>query len=191
MAIDAKGNSHKAAGRPDGGQFDRKAGQGTDDDLDMTPERGLKIAGNWLEGQRVAAFGDADAAMDGSAYCLGKGREAGYEYAGAIVDAALHADDIPDGTTLTDTAFDDDALGEYMADMGSGDNPDDLRAAAARSAKDAATPGARADRELGVMEDFALNRMRDPFDDDAMLRAMGFASSVIEARDTLRRLGVQ
>ena len=33
MAIDAKGNSHKAAGRPDGGQFDHKAGQGSDDDL--------------------------------------------------------------------------------------------------------------------------------------------------------------
>ena len=35
MAIDAKGNSHKAAGRPDGGQFDRRTGQGSDDDLDF------------------------------------------------------------------------------------------------------------------------------------------------------------
>ena len=35
MATDAKGNKHKAAGRPDGGQFDRKAGQGSDDDLDF------------------------------------------------------------------------------------------------------------------------------------------------------------
>lgn len=35
MATDAKGNNHKAAGRPDGGQFDRKAGQGSDDDLDF------------------------------------------------------------------------------------------------------------------------------------------------------------
>ena len=35
MAIDANGNSHKAAGRPDGGQFDHKAGQGSDDDLDF------------------------------------------------------------------------------------------------------------------------------------------------------------
>lgn len=34
---DGKGNNHKAAGRPDGGQFDRKAGQGSDDDLDMVP----------------------------------------------------------------------------------------------------------------------------------------------------------
>lgn len=34
---DGKGNNHKAAGRPDGGQFDRKAGQGSDDDLDMAP----------------------------------------------------------------------------------------------------------------------------------------------------------
>ena len=35
MVMDAKGNSHKASGRPDGGQFDRKAGQGSDDDLDF------------------------------------------------------------------------------------------------------------------------------------------------------------
>lgn len=35
MATDAKGNNHKAAGRPDGGQFDRKTGQGSDDDLDF------------------------------------------------------------------------------------------------------------------------------------------------------------
>lgn len=35
MTVDARGNSHKAAGRPDGGRFDRKAGQGSDDDLDF------------------------------------------------------------------------------------------------------------------------------------------------------------
>lgn len=35
MVMDANGNSHKAAGRPDGGQFDAKAGQGSDDDLDF------------------------------------------------------------------------------------------------------------------------------------------------------------
>lgn len=33
--MDANGNNHKAACRPDGGQFDRKAGQGSDDDLDL------------------------------------------------------------------------------------------------------------------------------------------------------------
>ena len=36
MAQDRNGNNHKAAGRPDGGQFDRKPGQGTDDDLEET-----------------------------------------------------------------------------------------------------------------------------------------------------------
>lgn len=35
MTTDANGNNHKAACRPDGGQFDRKAGQGSDDDLDL------------------------------------------------------------------------------------------------------------------------------------------------------------
>ena len=34
---DANGNNHKAAGRPDGGQFDHKAGQGLDDDLEEAP----------------------------------------------------------------------------------------------------------------------------------------------------------
>lgn len=35
MAQDRNGNNHKAAGRSDGGQFDRKAGQGSNDDLDL------------------------------------------------------------------------------------------------------------------------------------------------------------
>ena len=35
MAQDRNGNNHKAAGRPDGGQFDKKAGQGSDDDLEF------------------------------------------------------------------------------------------------------------------------------------------------------------
>lgn len=35
MAMDSKGNNHKAVGHPDGGQFDRKAGQDSDDDLDL------------------------------------------------------------------------------------------------------------------------------------------------------------
>ena len=33
--MDPKGNNHKAAGRPDGGQFDHKAGSASDDDLDF------------------------------------------------------------------------------------------------------------------------------------------------------------
>lgn len=31
MAQDGNGNNHKAAGRPDGGQFGKKTGQGPDD----------------------------------------------------------------------------------------------------------------------------------------------------------------
>lgn len=37
MAQDGNGNNHKAAGRPDGGRFEKKAGQGPDDDL-VPPE---------------------------------------------------------------------------------------------------------------------------------------------------------
>lgn len=33
--MDPEDNNHKAAGRPDGGRFDRKAGQGSDDNLDL------------------------------------------------------------------------------------------------------------------------------------------------------------
>lgn len=35
MTTDANGRRHRAAGRPDGGQFDHKAGSASDDDLDL------------------------------------------------------------------------------------------------------------------------------------------------------------
>ena len=35
MTTDANGRRHRAAGRPDGGQFDHKAGSASDDDLDF------------------------------------------------------------------------------------------------------------------------------------------------------------
>ena len=35
MARDGNGRDHKAAGRPDGGQYEEKAGQGSDDDLEV------------------------------------------------------------------------------------------------------------------------------------------------------------
>lgn len=35
MTVDANGNNHKAAGRPDGGRFDKKPGWDSDDDLTM------------------------------------------------------------------------------------------------------------------------------------------------------------
>lgn len=43
MTMDSKGNDHKAAGRTDGGQFDRKAGQGSDDDDGIDPETARHI----------------------------------------------------------------------------------------------------------------------------------------------------
>ena len=62
MATDAKGNNHKAAGRPDGGQFDRKTGQGSDDDLVEVPTTADSVApdeGWWasLENDPEAAAG--------------------------------------------------------------------------------------------------------------------------------------
>lgn len=51
MAQDGNGRGHKAAGRPDGGQHERKAGQGSGDDL-VPPEPSPDKAGgaymDWL-----------------------------------------------------------------------------------------------------------------------------------------------
>ena len=35
MVMDNNGDDHQPAGRPDGGQYAPKAGQGSDDDLDL------------------------------------------------------------------------------------------------------------------------------------------------------------
>lgn len=112
------------------------------------------------------------------------GRPDGGQYA---PKAGRNADDIPAGTTLTDMAFDDDALAEYMEDLDAGDKTDSLRALADDAVIGAATPTERADRELGIMEDLAISRMRTTDDRDSLHRAMGFASAIIDARDMLRR----
>lgn len=140
MAVDNNGDNHQPAGRPDGGQYAPKAGQGTDDDLATPSEVALLDAAAMLTGRREQARRDADATTGDDAWYTGKGRYLGYEYADAIVDAARHADDIPEGTTLTDMAFDDEALAEYLEDMDSDSSPDDVRSTAAHAAEGAATP---------------------------------------------------
>ena len=187
MAVDNNGDNHQPAGRPDGGQYAPKAGQGTDDDLATPSEVALLDAAAMLTGRREQARRDADATTGDDAWYTGKGRYLGYEYADAIVDAARHADDIPEGTTLTDMSFDDEALAEYLEDMDSDSSPDDVRSTAAHAAEGAATPAERAERELGIMEDLAIGRMRTTDDRDSLHRAMSFASAIIDARDMLRR----
>lgn len=54
MATDAKGNNHKAAGRPDGGQFDKKAGQVSDDDLEAVSSDSVFSKG---VRQRISQYG--------------------------------------------------------------------------------------------------------------------------------------
>lgn len=54
MAQDRNGNNHKAAGRSDGGQFDKKAGQGSDDDLEAVSSDSVFVKG---VRQRVAQYG--------------------------------------------------------------------------------------------------------------------------------------
>ena len=103
MAVDNNGDNHQPAGRPDGGQYAPKAGQGTDDDLATPSEVALLDAAAMLTGRREQARRDADATTGDDAWYTGKGRYLGYEYADAIVDAARHADDIPEGTTPAST----------------------------------------------------------------------------------------
>ena len=62
MARDGNGRDHKAAGRPDGGQYEEKAGQGLDDDLEEVPTTAESVApdeGWWasLENDPEAAAG--------------------------------------------------------------------------------------------------------------------------------------
>lgn len=54
MAQDRNGGNHKAAGRPDGGQFDKKAGQGSDDDLEAVSSDSVFVKG---VRQRIAQYG--------------------------------------------------------------------------------------------------------------------------------------
>lgn len=63
MAQDRNGNNHKAAGRPDGGQFDRKAGQGADDDLAAGDGRLPTPTADELNRVADAIGTDADALM--------------------------------------------------------------------------------------------------------------------------------
>lgn len=63
MAQDRNGNNHKAAGRPDGGQFDRKAGQGADDDLAAGDGRPSTPTADELSRVADAIGADADAFM--------------------------------------------------------------------------------------------------------------------------------
>lgn len=192
MAMDDNGDNHWPAGRSDGGQYAPKAGRNADDDLEpdtgaAPSEAALLDAAAKLVGRRERAQRDTDATTGDDAWHTCKGRELGCEYADAIIDAAIHADDIPAGTTRTDMAFDDDALAEYLEDLDSDSSPDDIRAAATHAAEGAATPAERAERELKVMERLAVARMRGTYDDDSMHRAMGFAAAIIDARDMLKR----
>lgn len=54
MTQDRNGNNHKAAGRPDGGQFDRKPGQGSDNDLETMSSDGIFSKG---VRQRISQYG--------------------------------------------------------------------------------------------------------------------------------------
>ena len=63
MAQDRNGNNHKAAGRPDGGQFDRKTGQGADDDLATGDDRLPTPTAGELNRVADAIGMDADAFM--------------------------------------------------------------------------------------------------------------------------------
>lgn len=60
MAQDRNGRDHKAAGRPDGGQYEGKAGQGSDDDLEEVPTTAESVAPD--EGWWASLENDPEAA---------------------------------------------------------------------------------------------------------------------------------
>lgn len=60
MARDGNGRDHKAAGRPDGGQYEEKAGQGLDDDLEEVPTTAESVAPD--EGWWASLENDPEAA---------------------------------------------------------------------------------------------------------------------------------
>lgn len=51
--MDSKGNGHKAAGRPDGGQFDRRRGAG--DDSDLGAECAYRTVSDYDQGRKLAS----------------------------------------------------------------------------------------------------------------------------------------
>lgn len=53
MNVDSKGNGHKAAGRPDGGQFDRRRGAG--DDSDLGAECAYRTVSDYDQGRKLAS----------------------------------------------------------------------------------------------------------------------------------------
>lgn len=73
MARDGNGGDRKAAGRPDGGQFEKKTGQGSGDDP-VPPEPSLdKASGSYMD--RLGRMADDDSEPDDA------GRAAVYGYA--------------------------------------------------------------------------------------------------------------
>lgn len=73
MARDGNGGDRKAAGRPDGGQFEKKTGQGSGDDP-VPPEPSLdKASGSYMD--RLGRMADDDPEPDDA------GRAAVYGYA--------------------------------------------------------------------------------------------------------------
>lgn len=75
MARDGNGRDHKAAGRPDGGQFDEKAGQGSGDD--PVPPEPSPDGANGAYMDRQGRMADDDPELDG-AYAVGEPSVYGY-----------------------------------------------------------------------------------------------------------------
>lgn len=62
MARDGNGRDHKAAGRPDGGRFEKKTGQGPDDDPVPPEPSPDKASGSYMD--RLGRMADDDPELD-------------------------------------------------------------------------------------------------------------------------------
>lgn len=139
MAQDGNGRGHKAAGRPDGGQHERKAGQGSGDDL-VPPEPSPDKAGgaymDWL-----GRMADDDPELDdaGRAAVCGYAESKGGHVVGLVgaeIFGTLGLDDAALERHGIDRADFEEDVADAISDMVADDIHDNLGGIADGAAMD-------------------------------------------------------
>ena len=123
MVMDKNGHSHKAAGRPDGGQYETKPGAGTDDDLEAINIRLAKTLPDLDEDTRrrliqatlqaVDAHDRSDTGDETACWWddPDKYEERFYDFDWDDEQAGKAIDRVRDGSRQEDTVFDGPLLG--------------------------------------------------------------------------------
>lgn len=122
MARDGNGRDHKAAGRPDGGQFDEKAGQGLDDD--PVPPEPSPDGANGAYMDRLGRMADDDPEPDdaGRAAVCGYAESKGGHVAGLVgaeTFGTLGLDDAaPERHGIDRADFEEDVADDILDNLG-------------------------------------------------------------------------